>query len=53
MNAFTSDARKYGQEAKFVEHARLEMENKLREIFLLHGMQVEIRYEAGEKLAPF
>jgi hypothetical protein len=29
------------------------MENKLREIFLLHGMQVEIRYEAGEKLAPF
>jgi len=52
MNAFTSDARKYGQEAKFVEHARLEMENKLREIFLLHGMQVEIKYGGSERVAP-
>lgn len=52
MNAFTTDARKYGEQAKFVAHARLEMENKLREIFSRHGMPVEIKYEGGEGLAP-
>lgn len=50
MNAFTRDARKYGQEAKFVEQAKSEMEKKLREIFLVHGMQVEFRYPHGERL---
>jgi hypothetical protein len=50
MNAFTRDARKYGQEAKFVEQAKSEMEKKLREIFLVHGMQVEFQYPHGERL---
>ncbi len=52
MNAFTTDARKYGQQAQFVDHARLEVETKLREIFSLHGMPVEIRYADGERVAP-
>lgn len=50
MNAFTRDALKYGQEAKFVEQAKSEMEMKLREIFLMHGIQVEFRYPHGERL---
>lgn len=46
INAFTKDARKYGNEAKFVEQAKSEMEKKLREIFLHHGMRVEFRYSS-------
>jgi hypothetical protein len=55
INAFTKDARKYGQEAKFVEQAKSEMEKKLREIFLQHGMQVEFRYSSQlrERLPSF
>jgi hypothetical protein len=52
MNAFTIDARKYGQEATFVDHARVSMENKLREIFDKHGMQVDIQYSKGENVKP-
>jgi hypothetical protein len=50
MNAFTRDARRYGQEARFVEQAKTEMENTLREIFSRHGKQVEFRYRSGERL---
>lgn len=50
MNAFTKDARRYGQEAKFVEQSKTAMENKLREIFSHHGMQVEFRYSGSERL---
>ena len=49
MNAFARDARKYGQEAKFVEQAKSEMEKKLMQIFLGHRMQVEFRYPHGER----
>ena len=49
MNAFTRDARRYGEQAKFVEQARLEMETKLRAILLLHGKRMEIRY-ANERI---
>jgi uncharacterized protein DUF4230 len=49
MNAFTRDARRYGEQAKFVEQARREMETKLREILLLHEKHVEIRY-ANERV---
>jgi hypothetical protein len=48
MNAFTKDARRYGQEARFIEQAKLEMENKLREIFSRHNMHVEFRYASRE-----
>ena len=52
MNAFTQDAKKYGQQAQFVEQARREMETKLREILLLHEKQVEIRYADTERILP-
>jgi hypothetical protein len=51
MNAFVTDARAYGQHAQFVTQAQREMESKLREILLLHGKQVEIRY-SGEGFNP-
>ncbi|HEX6225839.1 MAG TPA: DUF4230 domain-containing protein [Chryseolinea sp.] len=49
MNAFTRDARRYGEQGKLIEQARLEMETKLREILLLHEKHVEIRY-ANERI---
>lgn len=49
INAFTKDARKYGQEAKFVEQSKIEMEKKLKEIFLNHDMLVEFRYGTSER----
>lgn len=52
MNAFTRDARRYGQEGKFVAQAKTEMENKLREIFSRHDMQVEFRYSDSQRLTP-
>ena len=50
MNAFTRDARKYGEQGNFVRQAQQEMEKKLKEIFLLHEMEVEIRYSDVEKI---
>jgi hypothetical protein len=44
MNAFTSDARRYAQQATFVDDARKEMEKKLRTIFQQHGKEVIITY---------
>jgi hypothetical protein len=52
INAFTRDARRYAQEAKFVEQAKKEMETKLREILLLHDKQVEIRYSDETRILP-
>jgi hypothetical protein len=52
MNAFTKDARRYAQQAQFVEQARREMETKLKEILLLHEKRVEIRYGNGERIGP-
>jgi hypothetical protein len=50
MNAFTRDARKYGERGNFVRLAQQEMEKKLKEILLLHEMEVEIRYSDVEKI---
>jgi hypothetical protein len=50
MNAFTMDARRYGQEARFIEQAKTEMENKLREIFSRHNMHVEFRYASRQHI---
>lgn len=50
MNAFTQDARKYGQQAQFVEQAKVEIEKKLKEIFLRHDKLVEFRYSTGERI---
>ena len=50
MNAFTRDARKYGEKGNFVRLAQQEMEKKLKEILLLHEMEVEIRYSDVEKI---
>ena len=52
MNAFTRDARKYGQEGKFVAQAKAEMETKLKEIFALHDMPVEFRYTGSQRISP-
>jgi hypothetical protein len=44
LNAFTSDARKFAQQAEFVDAAQREVEQKLREILSLHGKTVVVRY---------
>ncbi len=50
MNAFTLDARRYAEQAQFVDDAQQFVEKKLTEILLLHGKQVEIRYVEGERI---
>ena len=52
MNAFTRDARSYGEQGKFIAQAKTEMENKLKEIFSLHDMEVEFRYSGSQRLSP-
>lgn len=52
INAFTRDARRYGQQGKFVAQAKTEMENKLKEIFSLHDMEVEFRYSGSQRFSP-
>ncbi len=49
MNAFTSSARKYAEQARFVNNAQQAMENKLREILKLHGKEVEIHYSESPR----
>lgn len=44
INAFTTDARKYAQQAEFVAKAQKAMEDKLGEIMKLHGKELEIHY---------
>ncbi len=50
MNAFTRDARRYGEQSNFVRQSQQEMEKKLKEILELHGKDVEIRYSDVEKI---
>lgn len=45
VNAFQTDARTYAAQATFIEQAKLNMQEKLREIFKLHGKEVEIRFD--------
>lgn len=52
MNAFTRDARRYGEQGKFVAQAKTEMENKLKEIFSRHDMEVEFRYSDRQRFSP-
>jgi len=49
VNAYTSSARKYAEQGKFITDAQTSMEKKLTEILKLHGKQVEIRYSEGEQ----
>ena len=44
-----ADAKKYAQEADFVNDAQKAMENKLREILKLHGKEVEIHYSESPR----
>jgi len=50
INAFTTDAKKYAQQAEFVMKAQQAMEDKLREILKLHGKEMEIYYSEGERI---
>jgi len=50
INAFHDNAREYAAEATFIQQAKLNMEEKLREIFKLHGKQVEIHFSEGTPL---
>ena len=50
INAFTSDARKYAQQAEFVTKAQQAMENKMREILKLHGKEMEIHYSESARI---
>lgn len=53
MNAFTGDAKKYAEQAQFVAQAQQAMEKKLKEILVLHGKEVEIRYSKVERIPVF
>jgi len=50
INAFTSDARNYAQQAEFVTKAQQAMENKMREILKLHGKEMEIHYSESARI---
>jgi hypothetical protein len=50
INAFTTDAKKYAQQAEFVTKAQQAMEGKLREILKLHGKEMEIHYSESERI---
>jgi hypothetical protein len=50
INAFSTDARKYAQQAEFVMKAQQAMEEKLREILKLHGKEMEIHYSESERI---
>jgi len=50
INAFTTDAKKYAQQAEFVAKAQQAMEGKLREILKLHGKEMEIHYSESERI---
>lgn len=52
LNAFSTDARKYAEQAPFVSQARDNMEKKLTEILKLHGKEVTIRYTEIERIDP-
>jgi hypothetical protein len=53
VNAFTSDAKRYAQEAAFVARAQEEMEKKMTEILRLHGKRAEIRYTEIERIPSY
>ncbi len=53
MNAFTGDAKKYAEQAQFVNQAREAMEKKLTEILKLHGKEVTIRYSEVERIPAY
>jgi hypothetical protein len=53
VNAFTSDAKRYAQEAAFVASAQEEMEKKMTEILRLHGKRAEIRYTEIERIPSY
>ena len=53
MNAFTGDAKKYAEQAQFVNQAREAMEKKLTEILKLHGKEVTIRYAEVERIPAY
>lgn len=52
LNAFNNDARKWAQQGRFVEDAKLTMENRLRQILLAHNLQVEVRYASESTIVP-
>jgi uncharacterized protein DUF4230 len=42
INAFQQDARKYAAQADFIQQAKINMEKELKNIFKLHGKEVEV-----------
>lgn len=52
INAFTTDARQYAEQAGFVTQAQNSLQERLTEILKAHGKSVEIRYEEGVRLEP-
>jgi hypothetical protein len=52
MNAFTTDAMRYAQQAAFVEQAQKAMQERLTEILRAHGKTVEIRYDDEIRIDP-
>ena len=50
LNDFTGDAKKYAEQAQFVNEARESIEKKLTEILTLHGKEVTIRYSEVQRI---
>jgi hypothetical protein len=53
MNAFTGDAKKYAEQAQFVNQARASMEKRLTEILRVHGKEVTIRYSEAARIPKY
>lgn len=53
INAFTSDAKKYAQQAEFISKAQQSMEDKLRQILKLHGKEMEIHYSESPRTVRY
>lgn len=49
-NAFINDARKYSEQAPFVQDAKLKMEERLRALLQPHAKEVVIQYSESEVL---
>lgn len=47
-NAFFTDARRYAEQASFIQDSKRSMEEKLVEIVKNHAKDVEIRYDSGK-----
>lgn len=51
-NAFIKDARRYADQAAFIQQSKMEMEKRLKEVLAAHVDEVVITYEPSTGLSP-